>query len=100
MHRDDLLDLNDAAEALGVGRSMLYRMIAEGELAAIKHGRRQFVEREEIAAYWERRRDEANRLRAVRAKHAAAATTRTNTTPTGKSGRRPRAAASREQPAA
>lgn len=78
---DDLLTLKDAQRELGVGRTLMYRLIADGEIAAINHGSRQWIERTEIAAYWARRRDEAAKARVARARAAATKNRTTTTTP-------------------
>lgn len=96
VNRDDLLDVHGVAAELGLSRAMVYRLIADGELAAIQHGRKKFVERQEIDAYWERRRDEAHKARVRRAKRAATRTTRTN----HRAGSGSSSSADRGQPAA
>lgn len=96
VNRDDLLDVHTAAAELDISRSKLYRLIADGELAAIQHGRRRFVERQEIEAYWARRRDEAHKTRAHRAKRAAMRTAQ----PTPRAATASRTSAERRQPAA
>ena len=40
--------INDAAKALGLGRTTIYKFIAEGRLEAIKLGRRTLVKVESI----------------------------------------------------
>lgn len=40
----------------GIGRTMLYRLIADGELATVHIGRRTFIASDEIEAFIERRR--------------------------------------------
>ena len=37
------ISINDAAKALGLGRTSIYAMIAEGRLEAFKLGRRRLV---------------------------------------------------------
>lgn len=85
---DDLLTLKDAQRELGVGRTLMYRLIADGEIAALTHGSRRWIERTEIAAYWERRRDQANKARAARARAASKnrATTKADRDSTDKDG--------------
>lgn len=69
----DLLTLEQAAHLLAVARTRVYKLIRMGELAAIKHGRHRFIPRDEIDAYWERQRDQAQKVRLCRAKRTAAA---------------------------
>lgn len=38
-----LVSVNQAAEALGIGRDLAYRLIAKGVLASIKVGKRRLV---------------------------------------------------------
>jgi excisionase family DNA binding protein len=40
---DRLLAIPDAADALGIGRSMLYQQIAAGRIRTVKVGRRRLV---------------------------------------------------------
>jgi excisionase family DNA binding protein len=37
------VSINDAAKALGLGRTSIYQMIADGRLEALKLGRRRLV---------------------------------------------------------
>lgn len=67
----DLLDWQAACEALHVHRATLNRYVREGRIAAIEHGRRKYIAREEIEAYWQRRRDESAKDRLNRAKRTA-----------------------------
>lgn len=46
-----LLSVDEAARALGVGRSMLYGEIASGRLRSLRVGRRRLVPASAIAAY-------------------------------------------------
>jgi excisionase family DNA binding protein len=46
---DRLLDVASAAEAAGVGRSLLYSMIADGRVRSVKLGRRRVVPASAIA---------------------------------------------------
>lgn len=71
---EELLTYAEAAEALRVSRATLFRMVSEGRLAAIKHANRSYIERREIADYFDRLRAEAVKARAARAR----ATTRSN----------------------
>ena len=59
-----LLYVNDAAQRLGVTRVTLYRMIGEGLIARVKHGRRTWIHEDAIADYFARKRAEGE-------KHAA-----------------------------
>lgn len=52
----DLLTLREAHEKLRVSPMTLYRLMARGELATIKIGRRTFVETEELRRFVDRRR--------------------------------------------
>ena len=42
------LSINDAAKALGLGRTSIYAMIADGRLEAFRLGRRRLVRMESI----------------------------------------------------
>ena len=42
------VSISDAAKALGVGRTSIYAMIADGRLEAFKLGRRRLVKAESI----------------------------------------------------
>lgn len=42
------VSINDAAKALGLGRTSIYAMIADGRLEAFKLGRRRLVTTESI----------------------------------------------------
>jgi len=46
-----LLGMSDAAEALGVSRAFLYRMVKDGAIKAIKLGGRRLVAVSEIDAF-------------------------------------------------
>lgn len=41
----------DAAEVLGIGRSKLYELIAEGKIRTVKIGRRTLVAQDELERY-------------------------------------------------
>ncbi|MEV4990199.1 helix-turn-helix domain-containing protein [Pseudarthrobacter sp. LMD1-1-1.1] len=43
--------IHEAAEALGIGRTMTYQLIKEGDLATAKIGRRSLVTAESVRAY-------------------------------------------------
>jgi excisionase family DNA binding protein len=43
--------INEAAKSIGVGRSTIYKLIAEGQLQTIKIGRRRLVKTESIRAF-------------------------------------------------
>lgn len=53
-----LYPVNEAFERLGVGRSKLYELIADGEIATVKIGRRTLIADADLRAYAERLRDE------------------------------------------
>jgi len=46
--------LREAATALGVGRSTLYHLIRDGQLAVVKVGNRTLVEASALAAFMDR----------------------------------------------
>jgi excisionase family DNA binding protein len=48
---DRLLSINEAADALGIGRSTLYQEIDAGNLRSLKVGRRRLVPSSAIARY-------------------------------------------------
>lgn len=48
---DRLLDVDEAAAALGLGRSALYGLIGSGDLRSIRVGRRRLVPAAAIAAF-------------------------------------------------
>jgi excisionase family DNA binding protein len=48
---DRLLDVEEAAEQLGVGRSKVYQLIGSGDLASIAIGTRRKVSRAAVDAY-------------------------------------------------
>ncbi len=48
------ISIKDAGHALGIGRSSIYKLIAEGKLAKIKLGRRSLIPTESIRALIER----------------------------------------------
>lgn len=50
---DRLLSVPDAADALGIGRSMLYGEIAAGRIRTVKVGRRRLVPSGAVRAYIE-----------------------------------------------
>lgn len=62
------LTVPEAALALGVSERTLWRLIYDGKLAALPHGRRAWIERNEIDDYFARQRAEASKLREQRAK--------------------------------
>lgn len=63
-----LLDARAVAKALRVSVSSLYRMISAGQLAAIKHGGKSWIEHAEINDYFDRASADAAKRRAVSAK--------------------------------
>lgn len=46
-----LLRVEDAAEALGIGRTQVYYLIRDEKLASVKIGKRRLIRPEDIAAY-------------------------------------------------
>ena len=50
---DRLLPIPDAADALGIGRSMLYEEIARGRIRTVKVGRRRLVPSGAVREYIE-----------------------------------------------
>lgn len=52
---DRLLSVDEAAAALGLGRSLLYHELASGGLRSVKVGRRRLVPSSAIVAYIESR---------------------------------------------
>jgi excisionase family DNA binding protein len=84
-----LLTSAEAADALKVSVATLYRYVREGRLAAIKHGRSQYIDEAEIAAYWSRLKDQALKTRANRARataHTKAPKATPRKTPAGRTG--------------
>ena len=63
-----LLPINDACAALGVGRTSLYQLIADGRIPVVHLGRRTLVPADELARY-------AAALPRIGAKQAEAAET-------------------------
>jgi excisionase family DNA binding protein len=57
--RPVLLNIPEAACALGIGRSLLYELLAGGEIASVSIGRRRLIPADALAAYVERLRKEA-----------------------------------------
>lgn len=64
------LTVNKAAETLQVSNPTIYRLINEGQLAALKHGGKSWIQRDEIKDYLARKAAAAARIRAARAKAA------------------------------
>jgi len=52
-----LATINDAAKTLGIGRTLLYRLINSGELDVVRLGARTLVTRASIEALIERKTD-------------------------------------------
>ena len=48
------LSINDTARAIGIGRTKLYQLINDGELEAVKIGRRTLVKTASIQSLLER----------------------------------------------
>jgi excisionase family DNA binding protein len=57
--RPVLHSVPEAAGALGIGRSLLYELLAAGEIASVSIGRRRLIPADALAAYVERLRREA-----------------------------------------
>jgi excisionase family DNA binding protein len=55
-----LLTVNEAAEALGISRAMVYRLINAGELHTVKIGKARRISVEELQKYVERLSEEQN----------------------------------------
>jgi predicted DNA-binding transcriptional regulator AlpA len=55
--------VSDAGKKLGIGRSSVYQLFAEGELTPIKIGRATVVDAAELADLLKRRREAARALR-------------------------------------
>ncbi|MGH3836934.1 MAG: helix-turn-helix domain-containing protein [Pseudonocardiaceae bacterium] len=68
----DLLPIEDAADLLDVSVPTMYRMVANGKIAAIKHGGKSWIEPGEINDYLGRLRAEAAKRRAERARRRTA----------------------------
>jgi excisionase family DNA binding protein len=51
MPRPILLDLEPAADELGVSRSTLYRLLNDGSVRSVKIGRRRLIERDELVRF-------------------------------------------------
>jgi excisionase family DNA binding protein len=54
-----LHSVHEAAGALGIGRSLLYELLAAGEIASVSIGRRRLIPADALAACVERLRREA-----------------------------------------
>jgi len=54
-----LVSPQDAAAALSIGRSKVFELLAAGELASVKIGRRRLIPRQALDQYIERLREEA-----------------------------------------
>ena len=46
-----LMDVDEAARMMGIGRSLLYRRLLSGEIRSVKVGRRRLVPKAAIKAY-------------------------------------------------
>jgi excisionase family DNA binding protein len=46
----------DAARSLGIGRTKLYELIGQGEIAVVKIGSRTLIPHDELVAFFNRRR--------------------------------------------
>jgi excisionase family DNA binding protein len=52
-----LLTITETAEVLGVVRSTVFRLLADGQLPAVRVGHRRRIRQEDLAAYLERHRE-------------------------------------------
>jgi excisionase family DNA binding protein len=52
-----LLTISETAAVLGVVRSTVFRLLAEGQLPAVRVGHRRRIRQEDLAAYLEGRRE-------------------------------------------
>jgi excisionase family DNA binding protein len=50
--------IDEAADLLGIGRTFMFQLVASGEIASFKIGKRRKIAREEIDAYLDRLRRE------------------------------------------
>lgn len=66
-----LLSWEDAAARLQISPATLYRMVADGDIAAIKHAGKRWIEEEELIDYRVRKRNEASKTRSQRARAAS-----------------------------
>ena len=70
---DRLLSVDEAAAALGIGRSLTYELMARGDLRSVKAGRRRLVPSSAIAELTrESARPEGNGRARKQARHAGA----------------------------
>lgn len=53
-----LYSVVEAAQGLGIGRSLMYELIAAGELGSVKIGRRTLVPHDELVRYVARLRED------------------------------------------
>lgn len=72
--RSGLLSVQATAQVLGVSVNTVYRMIEDGRIAAIAHGRKSWIDRDAITDYWARIKDESAKRRDTRAKATRAGT--------------------------
>ena len=56
--RPVLHSVPEAASALGIGRSLLYQLLAAGEIASVSIGRRRLIPADALVAYVEQLRKE------------------------------------------
>jgi excisionase family DNA binding protein len=64
----ELLTVSAAATALAVSENTVYRMILDGRLAALRHGGKSWITKDEIGDYLARQRAESVKVRDARAK--------------------------------
>jgi len=69
-----LLTVSATAKALIVSENTVYRLIAKGRLAALKHGRKTLIDPAELDDYVARLRADAARRRELRARATKSAT--------------------------
>lgn len=62
-HHRLLLSIQEAAEALGIGRSKLYQLVARGELPLVHLGKRALIPRPALERYVEQLLEEAEHTR-------------------------------------
>jgi excisionase family DNA binding protein len=57
-----LLSIDDAAIALGIGRTQTYELVMSGKIASVKIGRRRLIVRSELESFVQRLSDLQRRL--------------------------------------
>jgi len=56
MQNKILLSVDEASEAIGIGRTLIYGLFREGSLKPVKIGRRTFIHRDDLNEFIEQRR--------------------------------------------